>query len=383
MHYFLSAGEPSGDLHGANLIRQIERQDPAATFTGFGGDKMRAARCELLYPLADHPIMGLTGIVSHIPLCARLLRQASQTLARSRPDVLVLIDNPGFNWHMAKRAKRLGIPVVYYVPPQIWAWLTHRVAKIRKFVDHVLCTLPFEEAWYHGKGIADVTYVGHPFFDELRERRLDDPFLARVRDPVRPLVALLPGSRGQEVRANAEELFRAAARLRAKMPAVRFFVGAFKEAHRGLIEEQARKHAVPAEVHVGRTPEIIHAASAAFCVSGSISLELMYHGVPAVIVYKVGPFANHVIRPLLIETPHITLVNLMAGRRLFPEYVGSRDFSEPMAWQVAQWLADPAARASVTRPLATLRELYGAPGAAQAAARYITRMPELGRRAAA
>src|SRR5262249_55625901 len=162
---------------------------------GFGGARMRAAGCEVLFPLAEQAIMGLTGIVSALPSMIGLARQAADWMRTHRPDAVVLIDYPGFHWWIARRAKKLGVPVVSFVPPQIWSWASHRVRWVRKYFDHVLCSLPFEEHWYHERGVPGARYIGHPYFDELSRYRLDEGFLAQQRPQARPVRALQPGAR--------------------------------------------------------------------------------------------------------------------------------------------------------------------------------------------
>lgn len=370
MRVFLSVGEPSADLHGSHLVKEIRERCPESKFFGFGGERMQSAGCELLYPMADSPVMGIVRVLARLPEFINLLNQAERWMKKYRPDVVVLIDNPGFNWHMAKRAKRLGIPVVYYVPPQIWAWATHRVAKMKRWVDLVLCTLPFEEAWYKMRGVRDVHYVGHPFFDDLAERTLDPSFVGQLQSG-RPVVALMPGSRTQEVTANFDTIARAARQISGLGSKPRFLVPAFKQAHCPIVESCLEAHGVEAEIHVGRTPEIIRSATAAICVSGSVSLELLYHCVPTAIVYRLSPWVDRVVRPLVLHSPYITLVNLMAGRMLFPEYVGSRDPSSDIAHRVSDWLENPNQRQELVHHLNRLKQLYASPGAAAFAASAI------------
>jgi lipid-A-disaccharide synthase len=152
MHLFFSAGEPSGDLHGANSIRELRKLDPGVVASGFGGERMRAAGCQLVYPLCDMAVMGLGPVLRSLPRFVGLLRTADQFFGAQRPDAVVLIDYPGFNWWVARKARAHGIPVFYFVPPQIWGWASWRVRKMRRLVDQVLCTLPFEEEWYRARG---------------------------------------------------------------------------------------------------------------------------------------------------------------------------------------------------------------------------------------
>lgn len=371
MRYFISVGEPSGDLHAANLIARLRRRDPGAELVGFGGDKMLSAGCRLLYPLADAPVMGFSQAIAGLPKFIGLIRQATRYFERRRPDVVVLIDYPGFNWHIARRAKQAGIPVCYYVPPQIWGWANWRVNKVRRFIDHVLCSLPFEEAWYRQRGVTNVRYVGHPFFDDLHDRRVDASFIQQQRARGGRIVALLPGSRTLEVKRNFAGMVASAQRIVQQVPDCRFLVAGFKEQHRPLFEQTLAGAKLPVDLCIGKTPEIIQLAESAIAVSGSVSLELLFHAVPTAVVYRTGLFMQYVMRPLLLKSPYISLVNLMAGRTIFPEFLGCRDLHQPVADTIAQWLRDEQRRLQIVDWLVRLKRLYATPGASDRAADHI------------
>ena len=181
MKVFLSVGEPSGDLHGANLTRALLDRDPNTRIVGFGGPKMAAAGADLLFPLTELAVMGLKRIVQHLPTYFRLADMAEHCFRTQRPDAVVLIDYPGFNFHVAKRARAAGIPVYYFVPPQIWAWRRDRVRKVRKLCTAVLTALPFEDEWYRSRRVK-THYVGHPYFDELDRQQLDSAFHGRTSE---------------------------------------------------------------------------------------------------------------------------------------------------------------------------------------------------------
>jgi len=197
MRIFLSAGEPSGDLHGANLIHALRARMPEAEFVGYGGPRMAEAGARLHFPLTQLAVMWFLSVFLNIVTFIRLIVQADRYFRDHRPDALILIDYPGLHFWLAKRARARGVPVFYYVPPQLWAWAGWRVKKIQRTVDLALCSLPFEPEWYRARGVSQVTYVGHPYFDELTERELDDAFLASMQEDedAGPLVAILPGSR--------------------------------------------------------------------------------------------------------------------------------------------------------------------------------------------
>jgi lipid-A-disaccharide synthase len=369
MHIFISAGEPSGDLHGANLIRSLRRIDPNLRCSGFGGERMSAARCQLLYPLTRLAVMWLSRVFLNIFTFLRLLKRARNYFREERPDALVLIDFPGFNFQLAKRAHAEGIPVYWFVPPQLWAWAGWRVEKMRRWVKVILCALPFEEEWYRDRGV-EAEFVGHPFFDEMPAQRLDATFLEDQRWQPQKVVAILPGSRMQEVTRNLPSLLRATGLIHDCHRDCRFLVASFNEAQANVARAAVAKLNLPIEVHVGRTPEIIELAEACLTVSGSVSLELMYRLKPATIIYRVGRISLRIGR-WFMTTRYITLVNLLAGEELYPEFLCDRDPAEQMAEHALRWLNDPSAAAELRQRLLALRQRVGEPGACERAARFI------------
>lgn len=366
---FLSAGEPSGDLHGANLCCALKHAAPQVHLVGFGGPRMHQAGCQILYPLTHLAVMGIWRVFQHFHRFLALLSQADRWLQRHRPDAVVLIDYPGFNWWLARRAHRLGIPVFYFVPPQIWAWASWRVAKMRRWVDHVLCNLPFEEAWYRARGV-QAQYIGHPYFDELAQQQLDTTFIQEQKKRSGTIVGLLPGSRHQEVVNNFPTLLRTALRLQRQLPDVRFLIACYREEHRQKVLRCLQGHDVPIEAYTGRTPEIIFLARACVAVSGSVSLELLHRACPTVVVYRVGRFGLRIGRRL-IRSPYITLVNLLAGEELYPEFLTDRCESRAIAEQVKKWLTDEGAYRSLVKRLEELRAEVGKAGACRRAAELI------------
>lgn len=372
MRLFVSAGEPSGDLHGANLIRALQQREPNVQIDGFGGERMANAGCRLLYPLCDLAVVGLAPVLANLPRFWRLLGEADRCFEQQRPDALVLIDYPGFHWWLARRARAHGVPVVYFVPPQIWGWLTYRVHKMRRLTDRVLCTLPFEEDWYRHRNVA-AEYIGHPYFDELRERELDLSFVQEQQSKPGVVVALLPGSRNSELQYNLSSLLRAASLIHARRPDTRFLVATFRDSHHWQVEESLTTLGLPMEVHTGRTPEIIHLAHSCLAVSGSVSLELLYHGKPSSVIYR-HRWISIALAHLLKRVPYITLVNLLANKELFPEYFGVGCPAESMAAQVLHWLNDRTAYESLCGELAALRERVATPGACDRAAEAVLAM---------
>jgi lipid-A-disaccharide synthase len=383
---FFSVGEPSGDLHGANLIAQLRERQPDIVCVGYGGPRMAAAGCCLHEDLTQLAMMWLLRVALNIHRFWALYRRADQYLRDQRPDAVVLIDYPGFNWWIARSAKRHGIPVFYYGVPQMWAWGAWRVKKMRRLVDHVLCKLPFEADWFRSKG-CHATYVGHPYFDEVTQRKLDTAFLQSLRGDQR-LVTILPGSRTQEVVSNLPWFLLAAARVKEQVPATRFAIASFNDKQASMARELVTESGLPIEVFVDRTPELIEAAHCCLACSGSVSLELLYHEKPTVIQYSISRFMN-VMQRYLRQVPYITLVNLLATDDLFspskmlsksdldaktipfPEYLTCQDKSREMADHIIQWLTDGAEHQRRVEHLRELKRQFAHPGASATAAKYI------------
>lgn len=391
MRIFLSVGEPSGDLHGANLIRQLRLRAAGVETAGLGGPRMRDAGCALLRDMSDLAVMGLFPALVRLPEFFRLLARVERSLDEDRPDAVVLIDYPGFNWHVARKAHDRGIPVFYYGLPQLWAWASWRVSKVRRYVDHALCKLPFEETWFREHG-CNATYVGHPYFDELAAQRLDEAFLAEQHQAGR-LLTILPGSRVQEVKANLPQLLNAAAIVRREVRGVRVAVAAYNDRQAELARQLVAVGPVPADVFVRRTPELIAAADCCLACSGSVSLELLYHAKPSVILYRVPWWTWAVVRRL-VHVRYITLVNLLASQQplcprgtarpyepdaaghedvLFPEYPTWRDRSPTIAAHAIEWLTNEPARQRLIERLVELRSTIGVGGASARAAEHIVR----------
>lgn len=355
---------------------------------GYGGPKMAEAGCELRHDLTTLAVMGFSRALLHVRRFWSLYRKADRYFARQRPDAVVLVDFPGFNWWIAKAAKRHGIPVFYYAPPQVWGWAQWRVKKMRRYVDHVLCSLPFEQQWFAERG-CNATHVGHPFFEEVRRHEMDEAFIDQQTAKGGRVLLLLPGSRTQEVEHNLRRLYDAARLVKASVRDVRVAVAAFKPAHAETALRLARQMDLDVDIHTGRTPELIYLSHCCLAVSGSVSLELLYHGKPTVINYQIGRFGYEAQRHFR-KVKYITLVNLLACDRLptrdlrlyspgdpadaeviFPEYLTYKDRSREIAAHAIRWLTD---RDEYDRTVGRMSQLcakYGKGGATSRAASYI------------
>jgi len=402
MRVFLSAGEPSGDHHAAALVRAIKVRRPDVECVGLGGPCMAAEGCLLIADLTQLAVMWFLRVLLNLHRFVDLARRAERNFLDARPDVCVLVDFPGFHWWLAWRAKRHGIPVVFYCPPQIWAWGSWRIHKMRRLVDHVLAALPFEHDWFVAQGMSS-TLVGHPFFDELRADRsaaTESPHGASESNDLgadrshRPVVLLLPGSRGQEIEANLDTILRAAAGTAERVPEARFVVGALNEKYAARIRQKMRDldavlSGLDLRVETGRTRSLMREAACAIAVSGSVSLELLAARVPTVIVYSISGIA-HVVQSWFRHARYITLVNLLAARKpigpiqpewrpprevvpadpeaIFPEYLAVQDPAVHLAGHVVEWLTQPATREAVIARLDAVAERVSHGGSAERAA---------------
>lgn len=365
MHIFFSVGEPSGDQHAAHLIRELRSRRSDLRFSGFGGPNMQAEGVRILYRLTDLAVMFIWSVVPLLRKFIRLVKRAERFFEDERPDAVVLVDFPGFNWHIARKAKAAGIPVFFYLPPQLWAWGPWRVRKMRKFVDHVLSGLPFEPAWYEKRGIA-AEYVGHPFFDEVLSHELDESACETMKREGRKLLGVLPGSRDKEIEKNWATMLQVLEDVAVRAPDVGFVVASFNEQQANRCREIATKQGVdlPLRYIVGKTPEVIASADCCFMVSGSVSLEMLARTTPAVVLYRISRSAS-VAKRLFLNVPYITLTNLIANEPVLPEWVvppSSRNHVAEMSQTLTTWLNDAEVRQAAIDRLSALRDDVMRPG---------------------
>ncbi|MDA8696905.1 lipid-A-disaccharide synthase [Rhodopirellula sp.] len=374
---FFSVGEPSGDQHAAHLIDELLKIDSQIQIRGFGGPAMREAGCRIDVELTQHAVMGFLEVLPKLRQFFRFTEQAEALFQHSVVDAVILVDFPGFNWHIAKAAKKHGIPVFYYCPPQLWAWGKWRLKKMRRTVDEVLAVLPVEEQFFTSNGI-HTTYVGHPFFDAVHQSELHLPTLERFaqeRLTGKKLVAVLPGSRRHEVERNWPLMLEAIRRIHRSQPDVKFLVAAYREnqclfCRNALTTEDQR---LPIDFYVGRTSEIIEASECAMMVSGSVSLELMARKTPAVVIYRIGRFFYE-IGKRLVNLDSFTLPNLMGKGKVYPEFisVGNPEPAiEMLASSINRFLGDTDYSLKVREELQDLADQFATPGASNRAAHCI------------
>ena len=373
MKIFLSVGEPSGDLHGANLAKHLEKRLPGVKISGFGGPKMRAAGVEQLYPLSEHAVIGFLNVAMQYPFFVKRVKQAAAWMDKEKPDAVVLIDFPGMNWHIARKATERGIPVFYFVPPQLWAWAGWRVEKMKRWVVEALTNFPFEDKWFRSKGMPS-TLVGHPYFDELDHQKLDMEVVRKIQDSGTTIIGMLPGSRGGELSHNVPTMLQTAEILVAKHPGVRFHFACYKAKQadwvRAKIAEKTRWASLPIEIHSGNTPEVIEASRFLIAVSGSVSLEFLWRTKPFVTIYQTTWFNMQLVK-LLKKCQFISLINLLSEKEVLPEFMDYKCQSQSLARVCLSWLGEPAKIDELREKLTVLRAKWAIPGACERAANHL------------
>jgi lipid-A-disaccharide synthase len=365
------AGETSGDQHGAVLIQALRTDYPQLQIYGLGGAQMRAAGAETLYDIGALNAVGAVEILGKIPQGLRMARHLRAEAARRGTRVAVLIDAPGFNLAFARQLKRAGLRIVYYISPQIWAWRQGRVKKIARRVDKMLTLFPFEVPFYAAAGV-DAEYVGHPLLDRLRA--LPSPEQAATYcglDPRRPIVALLPGSRPQEVHYHLSPMLEALQHIQQRLPQVQGVLPVAPTLSVPAIQQAVQRFPLTVRVLQGQSAQALQAAAFAIVASGTATLEAGFIGTPLVVIYKVHPCTAFLARRL-IRIPWIGLVNIVAGRQLVPELVQQQVQPHLIAAYALQCLEHPQEAQRMRSALAILRQVLGQGDSARRAAASVS-----------
>ena len=378
----ISAGEASGEKYGAQLIDALRRRDPSLEFFGVGGDRMRAAGCDTVVDAKDLAVVGISEIVSHLPKIYGLFHKLIAEADRRHPDLAIVIDSPAFNWRVAGKMRKRGVPVVYYVCPQFWAWRQGRVRLLRKYVDKALVIFPFEEKFYRDRRV-DATFVGHPLAD-LSLPAIDRAAYASLNklDATKQWLTLMPGSRMKEVRMNLPTILESASKLGS---GYEFLLPVAPTLDRGFLESLIGSgigsgHAI--RLVTDALPALAH-SRAGIIASGTATVEAAMMGLPFVMVYRVSALTYFLGRSR-VKVPHFAMVNLIAGREIVPELVQHDFAAEKVVARLKEIIAEGEARTRMIAGLATVTTLLRGPDssqvpAAERAAQIILSLLQAGR----
>jgi lipid-A-disaccharide synthase len=369
------AGEASGDLHGANLARELKILDTGLQLSGIGGAGMARAGVRLFYDISNLAVMGIIEVLTRL----RDIRAAMQILEEQfkidRPDLLVLIDYPGFNLDLARRAKKYAIPVLYYISPKIWAWREGRIERIKRYVDRMVVILPFEKEFYQGHGVS-VDFVGNPLLDQVQASSTPDEFKNRHRiDPDATVIGIMPGSRRQEIAKLLPLFLHAAVKLNRKIKNCVFLLPLATT----LTVDEIKQYRGPADklldirIIQDERYEAMAACDAAMAASGTLTMELAILKVPMVVSYRVSLLSFLLAKPF-IKVKYASLVNLVAGKEVVPELLQLQATPDKIYRAMLPLLCDKGAAETMRQELARVCARLGAPGASRRAARLITGM---------
>jgi len=360
--FMILAGEVSGDLRAAGLIRALRERAPGSTFFGIGGERMRHEGAETFYDVDDLAVTGVSEALCRRGFFRRVFLEMWARIRERQPDALLLVDYPGFNLRFAERARTLGVRSVYYICPQVWAWHRSRVLRIAKSVNRLITIFPFEKAYFEGTGLP-VDFVGHPLVDEARAE-LERPLPAL---PWRgsPRIALLPGSRAHEIRTILPVLWRAAGLLNRRFPDAGMILAAPSAAAAELVQRTVSGVAGGPRswsIVTGETRQVLRQARAALVASGTATLEASLMACPTVIVYRVRPL-TYLVGRLLIRVPHLGIVNIVAGREICPEFLQGRATPEAVASAMEPLLGETPQRAEMLHAFRDVNAALGPAGA--------------------
>jgi lipid-A-disaccharide synthase len=364
MRYYIIAGEASGDLHGANLLKHLKLQDAKAVFQGWGGNRMQAEGMQLQKHYSELAFMGFWEVVKNLNTILKNFSIVKKDILNFKPDVVILIDYPGFNLRLAKWLKAHKIKVFYYISPQLWAWKENRVEQVRKYVDRMFCIIPFEKEFYAKHGI-EVDFVGHPLLDAIEQNPTKNSFFQQEGlNENLPVVALLPGSREQEVKRMLPLMTKMATHFQD----IQFVVAGLDYLGHDFYKKYLTKQS-NISVVMNSTYRLLSVAKAALVTSGTATLETALFNVPQVVCYK-GGLLSYIIGKWLIKVPYISLVNLICGRQVVVELI-QQDFNENTLAKNLKQLFNENYRNEVLSSYTELKNILGGAGASEKTAKLI------------
>jgi len=351
---FISAAEPSADMHGASLIRALTADRPTARFVGVAGPRMVAAGCESIFDMTRHSAM-LLGAIRAAGRGLAMLKTADEHLRRYPFDAAVVIDSPVLHLPLAGKAQSAGVPVLYYIAPQLWAWGESRIHKLRNRVEHSAVILPFEEEYFRNQGV-DATFVGHPLAEHVAATTVDDEKVKAIRAGGTPVVALLPGSRKHVVEQMLPGQLEIARAIRSAIPGARFGISVANDQVAPFIEQAVRDSGTAATPYPGQHAELIRAADLVLVASGTSTLEVALHERPMIVMYNTSRLFYQLIGRWMIKTPYLSLPNILAGREVVPEFMPYYRSTTPIAELAIELLESTEKRQAMVNALRAVVE---------------------------
>jgi len=370
------AGEASGDLQAANLIKYLRQINPHIEIFGMGGKKMQAEGADIIYDITNLAIVGFVEVIKHLSAFKKIFKHLENLLETRKPDAVILVDYPGFNLRFAKVVKEKNIPVIYYISPQIWAWGKNRIHEIRKCVDKMIVIFGFEESIYKEVGVK-VSFAGHPFLDIVKPgwKKEETLKICHLKyDSIK--IALMPGSRKKEVEKHLPCMLRSCEIIKNKIPGAEFIISRIKELDQSLYNKIIHKSKIKPHALDNKPYEVMDIADLVIFSSGSATLEVAIMGKPMVIVYKTS-FLTWLLAKNLIKIPDIGLVNIVAGQRIVPELVQFKATPENIAEESIEILNNHKKIHEIKENLGKVKAKLGDPGASSRAAHTICKFLNL------
>ena len=360
----LVTGEASGDQHGSHLVKHLKRCDPSLRIYGIGGEGLRKAGMEILFHAQELSVVGIVEVCARLPQIVKAFQTLKREIVSAPPDLLILIDYPDFNMRIAAVARKHGVPVLYYISPQIWAWRQNRVKKIARLVDQMAVVFPFEAAFYEQHGVP-VQFVGHPLMDRevpvMDTQALLQQFAMKSQWPI---VGLLPGSRKSEIDRLLPVMLEAAVLMQKKFPEAQFIIPVAPGIREEDIKERIRRHGLAVTIVTNQLHQALHICHLVLVASGTATLETALMKKPMIIMYRIA-LLTYLVGRLMIRVPTIGLANIVAGRKIVPELIQGDASPQRVCQEAVSLLKDPRRMTAMENELARVGELLGSSGASE------------------
>lgn len=367
------AGEPSGDLHGAGLIQELKKMNPDIEYYGVGGNKLKQEGMNLLFSIEKLSFMGFYEVLKNLKVIRELKKKLLDFISQGKPDLVILIDYPGFNLRFAREIKKKGIRILYYISPQVWAWGKKRIKTIKKLVNRMIVFFPFEEKLYKDAGV-EVNFIGHPLLDLVKPALSKVEFRKRLQlTGPEILIGLLPGSRWQEIEKVLPVMARACLILKKRLPNLRVAIGLAPNINRERLQVLLKKLNLEAIILEDLTYDLMNHSDLLLATSGTATLESAISCTPLIVLYKTS-FFTYLLAKTLVKIPNIGMVNIVAGEKIVPEFIQFQTKPEKIASEMEKILTDKEEYERIKRDLSSVKDRLGEKGAYQRGAQIVNQM---------